>query len=312
MGDYHFIVWRYGMSIYRATEILYTLGVFRIPNLHSLFRKLYYLQRSIFITYLNLFLPRLFRLALIEANSYSSIRKVWSFLTDQVSDIDMTRVGGNNDGGYFCPTDLSSITTVFSPGYGGIKDFEDELGRLGKKIYICDPMYDHIPNLMESQDFDGIGLAATSNADGLFLSLSDWIDSKVDSNTNHMLLQMDIEGAEWEILLHSEAEVLRRFDVLLIEFHNLDRLVFDKNFLESAEILFAKLANDFTNIYCRANNCGGTFAYLLNKMPKVVEITLVKNSQLELWRTLNPRQPINDEDFSNNPSLPSLKLPSLS
>jgi FkbM family methyltransferase len=49
------------------------------------------------------------------------------------------------------------------------------------------------------------------------IRLESWIkDNKSD---DEMLLQMDIEGAEYQVILDTPSETLRRFRILVIEFH---------------------------------------------------------------------------------------------
>jgi hypothetical protein len=276
-----------------------------------LWRFFFYKFRFILQWIFNFLLPWPWRFVIVETTSIASIRSLWKFFLSQINDVPLMRVGGKHDGGYFCPANLSGIKYVFSPGYGGIKVFEDEMSDLGMKIFICDPSYDEIPGLTWSQEFDSLKITSTSSLKDNSLTLSDWIDLKVSKVTKNMLLQMDIEGFEWEVLLQVESETLDRFDILLVEFHDLDRLIYDSNFLSTANKVIKKLSPSFSNIYTRANNCGGYFLFRGKRVPKVIEVTLINNSRLKKTRTGVERQPIVDSNFSNNPSLPPLAIPFL-
>ena len=276
--------------------------------MRNLVRRLFYFVRKSAVVILNALLPRIFRLTVVESNEVGKIREVWSFLTEQEQTFSLVRIGGSRDGGYFCPPDLSQISYVFSPGYGGVKNFEDELARKGKRTFICDSSYAQVSDLLPLQEFEQFTLSGFTSLKSGRMSLPDWVDSKVGLETTNMLLQLDIEGAEWEVLNETNSDFLNRFDVVLIEFHDLDRLVSDKDFLSNAEMLFSKLKSNFLNVYCRANNCGGTFTFLGRKLPKVVEITLINRFYSYKFKRQEQALNIVDEDYLNNPDLPIIKL----
>jgi hypothetical protein len=274
-------------------------------------RATFYRVRNLLVKYFNLFLPVILRQVIVQSNPISDIRAVWSFIYNQTRDIPLVRFGGQSDGGYFCPDVLSSVSYVFSPGYGGVKSFEDEMVGLGKRVFICDPEFKDVENLLTLQEFDCLALSDHTMLRDKKISLSDWVDSKVGVETKHMLLQIDIEGAEWKVLSNSTSELLRRFDVILIEIHNLNRLIFDREFLSEAQNVVSKFRFDFINVYSRANNCGGFFHFKGKKMPNVVELSLINKLCFEALSTKRIYSPINDEDFLNSPNLPPIHLPKI-
>ena len=63
-----------------------------------------------------------------------------------------------------------------------------------------------------------------------------------------MILQMDIEGGEYDVLTFESTATLGRFAAMIIEFHCLER-IFEPNFLYMVAILL-KSSMAFLNLPC--------------------------------------------------------------
>ena len=274
----------------------------------STLRKIFYFTSDSIMKFFNSFIGPNFRLIVTDLSDKYMFNEVWCFLSHVENRCPLQRVGGENDGGYFCPTDLSTITHVFSPGYGGVKSFEDAMTEQSKHVYICDPSYSSIENLLPGQSFDSIELYSETNKDRHRYSLQDWVGTKIQDSNNQLLLQMDIEGGEWKILESISTQFLQRFKICIIEFHNLDRLLFDRGFLALSSRVVGVLGETFVNVFSKGNNAGGHFYFDHKKFPKVVEVTLVNASCIDLFSDKS-RETIDYDMFKNDPTRPSLDLP---
>src|SRR5690606_27122638 len=92
---------------------------------------------------------------------------------------------------------------------------------------------------------------------GNAISLDDWIRELAPDGD--LLLQMDIEGAEYRTLLSVPDDTLARFRIIVIEVHWLA-------FIQSALVLdnvmapfFRKLGRLFSVVHAHPNNCCGEF-----------------------------------------------------
>ena len=54
------------------------------------------------------------------------------------SQLNLIRLGSENDGGYLVPDDLKNIKYNFSPGVGNYSNFENDLLKYGIKSYMAD------------------------------------------------------------------------------------------------------------------------------------------------------------------------------
>lgn len=192
---------------------------------------------------------------------------------------ELVRIGGDGDGGYLVPDALKGITHCFSPGVSDTADFESELSRdYGIKSFMADASVSAPP--FEDPNFAFSKLFLGTETKDEFITLSDWMAASLDGSEGGLLLQMDIEGAEFGVLTVESADTLARFSVLIIEFHEMQRL-FDKFFLATANALFDKLFLNFSICHVHPNNYAGLASHDGIDIPRYFEVTFVRNDILQ-------------------------------
>ena len=103
-----------------------------------------------------------------------------------------------------------------------------------------------------------------------------WIlENKSD---NEMVLQMDIEGAEYQVILDNPSEILHKFRILVIEFHGFNKLSQPHSF-DLISTTFYKILRDFKIIHVHANNCCKAVKIIGVEIPPVVEFTFVRKDR---------------------------------
>ena len=222
---------------------------------------------------------------------------------------DLIRVGGSGDGGYLLPDDLAGVEACFSPGMNNLKNFEDELAaRFGIRSFMCDYSSDPsrflTPLVDGMQFFEKKWLDVNATADSI--NIDDWVRSASSSGAD-LLLQMDIEGAEYRNILYAAVETLSRFRIISIELHGLDLLA-ERGFLRG---IFAptirKLSSLFTCVHAHANNSCGVSRFAAGlEVPDVLEVTLLRHDRVNgaAHRPILP----NPLDVLNAPDRPPLHL----
>ena len=195
----------------------------------------------------------------------------------------LIRVGNLNDGGYLIPNDLNGIKYCFSPGVSNVAGFELQLSELGIKSYLADYSVDGPPYLNSNFVFlkKFLGSANTEKN----IRLEDWINS-VEHVDNEMILQMDIEGAEYEVLLDTPREILKKFRILVIEFHKLNEL-----FKEFSSILimqiFNKILKYFYVVHIHPNNCCRVHEFKNIKIPELLEFTFIRKDRVSSFEFIH-------------------------
>lgn len=209
--------------------------------------------------------------------------EVLNFLRPKPCPVDLLRVGGNRDGAYLLPQDLAGIVGCFSPGVKNRKAFEDELAAsYGIPSYLCDKSSDvdqfKTPLIPGSQKFRKVWLDTVDSDDSV--TLETWVREEV-SKPGDVVLQMDIEGGEYRVLLATPVALLRRFRILVLEFHGLQKLN-DPSVLSQVMLpLFRKLDADFVCVHAHANNGSVQFRSRPAGVacPRLLEVTLLRKDR---------------------------------
>ena|SRR2546429_2050472 len=217
---------------------------------------------------------------------------------------ELIRVGGESDGGYLVPDDLAGVEYCFSPGVSNTADFEDDLTKRGIRCFLADYSVDGPPISNELFDFEKKFLGPEDT--DVFTTLQSWVDRKAAGKMD-LILQMDIEGGEYEVLFDTSSLTLRRFRILVIEFHDLHKLC-QKDFFRLASLGFRKLLKDFDIVHVHPNNCSPPRKYKTFELPPVMEFTFHRKDRIA-WKSPAATFP-HELDRKNVPSNPDYGLPS--
>jgi hypothetical protein len=188
----------------------------------------------------------------------------------------LIRVGGNGDGGYLIPDDLAGIEYCFSPGVNRTVEFENELADRHIRSFLADYSVERPPVLRPEFVFDRRFIGANDNE--IFMTLGAWKDKYLPGYAGDLLLQMDIEGSEYEVLLSTAPELLGSFRIIVIELHSLGQL-FDRFAFTIMKACFDKLLQLFYVVHSHPNNCAGMIDYHGIEIPEVMEMTLYNRSR---------------------------------
>lgn len=186
---------------------------------------------------------------------------------------DLLRVGDTKDGGYLVPNDLAGITRCFSAGCDLNWTFEKSLhSSFGISSSILDSEDKRPPDLGSEQSYVAkwLGRSDTDTT----ITLESWIITNSNDSQGDLLLQMDIEGFEWEALAEVDLDLLGRFRVISIELHSTQNLYNRKLFQRVYKPGIEKLLLLFDVVHIHPNNCCGSVKYGDLNFPNVFELTL--------------------------------------
>jgi hypothetical protein len=185
--------------------------------------------------------------------------------------VPLIRLGGNGDGGYLVPDDLSGIEYCFSPGVNRTADFENALAERGVRSFLADYSVEQPPLLRPEFVFDRKFIGSWD--DETYMTFGRWKDKYLPGYQGELLLQMDIEGSEYEVILNTTSELLSACRIIVVELHALERL-FDPFAYRIIKACVDKLLRDFYVVHAHPNNCSGVSSFNGIQIPHVVELTL--------------------------------------
>lgn len=220
------------------------------------------------------------------------------------------RLGPKGDGGYVIPNQLDGISRCFSAGVDNSWGFElDLFNRFGITSIMCDGDKRRPVGLAESFGFDQVWLSA--NTTPTSICLDDWIHKHEEPELgSDLLLQMDIEGSEYSVLRSASRKSLKRFRVMIIEFHGLDHIEMMPDYIFKFRPALKKLLRDFAVVHLHANNCCGSFELSGAQIPRVLEATFLRMDwvrKLEVAKDASERK-AEELDFDCVPTNPSIEL----
>ena len=224
--------------------------------------------------------------------------KLLDLITANQRRVPLIRIGGNGDGGYLVPDILDSITACFSPGVGNSVRFELNLVEKGIKCFLADGSIDRLPenarNLFFLKKF--LGIWSTDQ----ITTLEEWIDDCFPGSSN-LLLQMDIEGGEFEIILSSKPELLRKFKIMVIEFHLLNQVLNVEGFGKFYATL-SQILQDFYIVHIHPNNAGECIAVGDTFLYSTLEITFLRKDLFQgTIQSLLIPHPLDEQNVKHHP-----------
>ena len=167
------------------------------------------------------------------------------------------------------PNDFDGVTALFSPGVSDNWSFEEDLStRYGVPAFLCDRHVQVSRCPFPVDDF-WIGPATA----GDLVTLEHWVDMRDPDQHGDLVLQMDIEDAEYLALLTCSRQTLNRFRILIVELHGLHRLL-QQDWLRSIGLpTLEKLAELFEVVHLHPNNAAPVDTRMGIEIPVTVEVT---------------------------------------
>jgi hypothetical protein len=187
-------------------------------------------------------------------------------------------LGSDSDGGYLIPNDLKDIQACFSPGVDKIASFEADLLRFGIPSHLADLSVDEVPQGVQAASFLKKFVGANNSEE--FITLESWIKENYEiEKSGDFILQMDIEGAEYQTILSTPDYILNKFRIIVIEIHDIETWA-QQHFLNIVEAVVDKLLNNFIVVHNHPNNAMGIVNLNGFNSPRLMEITLIRKDRV--------------------------------
>jgi hypothetical protein len=213
----------------------------------------------------------------------------------------LIRIGAGGDGGYLVPDDLDGVVACFSPGVDNRASFETSLIERGIQCFLADASVECAPITSDMVHFTKKFLGVINN--DRTMTLDAWVHAYMPG-TDDLILQVDIEGAEWHVLLNVSRDTLRRFRIIVIELHDLERLM-DKHAFVIIKSTFERLLEDFYIVHNHPNNYGRSVRCRSLVIPRVQEMTLLRKDRVKSTKfaRIFPH-PLDEKNDANSPDVP--------
>jgi hypothetical protein len=159
---------------------------------------------------------------------------------------------------------------------------------------------------LDTQDRELLRWTARTHELGLAIARILGICDRLLDESKDWLLQMDIEGGEYEVIFSMSEQLLKKYRIIIIEFHMLDYLL-DESFFRLASRAFRKLLVHHRCVHVHPNNAGGVMTAGEIIMPKIMEFTFHRIDRIKPVN--NPQAFPHPMDSDNVLNFPKLVLP---
>jgi len=221
---------------------------------------------------------------------------------------ELARFGEAHDGGYLvCGNLLGEVGAAYSYGISGYDGWGcDVSSRLKVPVHQYDCFNTTKPSCPTGQPFfhaECIAGERSVDKDGrVFDSLQSQVAKNGDAG-KHLVVKMDVEGAEWDSILKTPDEVLDRIDQLVFEFHGIERNA--PFYLD----VIAKLKRRFEIVHLHFNN----YSCLAGGQPFpawAYEVTLVNKrlAQVDPGGTVSLPHPLDSPNTTLVPDCQDLAI----
>ena len=213
---------------------------------------------------------------LIPKNRVADIRNTLNLFRPYESEFQLVRIGSASDGGYLLPDDLEGVEKCISPGCDLKVEFETQLW---DQFHIPSLILDSI-NQLPKEKIQGLTFLpkwlSPVSKDG-YLTL----EEAIDAESHSLILQMDIEGGEYLNLALTPHQILSKFRIIVIEFHDLSKSVASFEFLSMLDTVLKKLLQSHYVVHFHENTTSTLFKVGHETFPTVIEITLHKRDRVK-------------------------------
>ncbi|MDE2219851.1 MAG: FkbM family methyltransferase [Gammaproteobacteria bacterium] len=211
-----------------------------------------------------------------DATDGARIVRLLEQLHPRASGRPLLRLGPAGDGGYLVPDDFEGIEACFSPGVGLICGFEKDCADRGLDVYLADRSVAHPGLPHERFHFERKYLGVTTDDD--FMTLDDWVSRAPLRADSDLMLQIDIEGFEYEVLLGASDRLMRRFRMIVAEFHLLDQF-WNEAFFGLAARAFEKILQTHACVHIHPNNSSALLKKRGLAIPPLAEFTFLRRDR---------------------------------
>ena len=205
------------------------------------------------------------------------IQELMTRLYPVITDKPLIRLGPKADGGYLLPNDFEEVDALFSAGIGETSEFERDIANFGIEVFLADKSVEGPACYHEKFKFTNKYIGASLNEN--FLALDDWVSSVRPVHTKDLILKMDIEGYEYETIISLSKNLLKRFRIIVVEFHNLHG-IWNKSYFYFVNCAFRKILSTHTCVHIHPNNKAILSEREGLVIPSLLEISFLRNDRI--------------------------------
>ena len=199
----------------------------------------------------------------------------------KVENYNLVRIGlGNGDGGYIMLNDFVDAGIAYSFGICNDVTWDNIMAELGYNIWQYDHTIEALPYDRKEFHFFKEGISGKDEENTPLKTLGYYMKRNGHEENKNMILKMDVEGCEWDFLETVTSKILKQFDQITFEYHNLVRA----KSAGSGKILslLEKINKTHAVVHVHGNNTGYQLKIGDTIFPDVLEVTYVNKNKYKI------------------------------
>jgi len=213
----------------------------------------------------------------------------------------LVRIGPPGDGGYLLPDDFIGVSAVISPGVSDVCDFDLHFAVNGLPVFLSDASIDDLPRKHENFHFTKKYIDIYDSE--ITITFEKWLSQcAIGEEGGDLILQMDIEGAEYRVLSSIPEKVLKRFRIIILEAHNLEQ-VYSPIAGDIIMATFLKLTKYFNIVHIHPNNNDPMVTVGNFKTSPTMEFTFYRNDRPYTDEISQTPHPLDSDCVTTKPSV---------
>lgn len=192
----------------------------------------------------------------------------------KLEEFSLKRFGNQNgDGGYILPDDLKNIKYLFSLGVGNLTSFESDLKTNNIKCFLADASVDGKNLLEKGFEFQKKFIRSYNSSDSL--RFETWKKICIgDDYNSEIILQIDIEGDEYNVIPTLSDSTLKQTKYLIVEYHFLTK-IFDKKINNLIFSSLRRISEYFYPLHLNVNNTSAIMNIGSYSIPHCLEVSYI-------------------------------------
>lgn len=207
-----------------------------------------------------------------DGNIARSVKKVLAVIRPyMVEGISKVRIGGECDGGYVM-ADPGRGGIAYSFGVSDYSPWDLAMAEKGFRVFQYDGTIDQEPDKHPNIIFNKYNVSAVPSGDVPSKTLREILRENGHHDERDIILQMDIEGSEWDFFETASREDMLRFKQILVEFH-------ETGIWLHRYTVLRKILETHIPIHVHYNNAANAVAFAGDSMvycDKLVEVSYVR------------------------------------
>jgi hypothetical protein len=256
-------------------------------------------------------------ICLPSREAYNKAGLIFDLLSPKsLVDCKKERLGGLHDGGYVMaeiPEHKQGRKIAYSFGISDYDPWSLEMVKRGYEVFQYDGTVEKGPYNDPHIHFFRYMITGSSIPQDNERNLRQIIREN-GHDGDDIMLNIDIEGAEWDFFASLGDADMSQFEQIVVEFHNINITVNDDASFEKQKMVLQKMNRTHQVIHLHGNNCGSvTVLSGLRLLPSVMEVTYVRRIDPAAQKPEHEFAECSEEfpgdlDSSNDPLLPDISL----